>query len=245
MSKHRKKKPAQVSSLWVILAAVAVLAAIVLIVALAAGYKKPEPTRPTPTTNPVRIETPEEVNINLGYGLYIKDVAKYTGIYMEDGSDEVVSGVMMIVVENTGTTDVQLAEIEMPVGKKIACFKLTTLPAGESVVLLETNRMPYENANITTAIANNVVLFEKPLDLCKDQLKIQVLNGAINVTNISGQDITGDVVIYYKNSSTDMLYGGITYRVTVTGGIKAGEIKQITGSHFSASGSRIMWVTVG
>ena len=66
----------------------------------------------------------------------------------------------------------------------------------------------------------------------------------MNITNISGNDITGDVVIYYKNASSDMLYGGITYRVTVTGGLKAGEIKQLTGSHFSASGSRIMFVTI-
>lgn len=244
MSKH-KKKPKQVSSLWVIVSAVAVLAAVVLILALAAGIKEPEPTLPTPVTNPVRIESAEEVDINLGYGLYIRDVAKYTGIYMEDGSDEIVSGVLMIVVENTGDTDVQLAEIEMPVGKQTACFKLTTLPAGESVVLLETNRMEYANVSYTTAISKNVVLFQAPLSLCEDKIKLQILDGALNITNISGSDITGDVVIYYKNSSSDMLYGGITYRVTVTGGMAKDEIKQLTGSHFSASGSRIMFVTIG
>ena len=56
---------------------------------------------------------------------------------------------------------------------------------------------------------------------------------------------TENVVVYYKNSSADMLYGGITYRVMVSGGIQAGEIKQITGGHISAHGSRVMWVTVG
>ena len=67
----------------------------------------------------------------------------------------------------------------------------------------------------------------------------------LNVTNISDEDITGDVVVYYKNASADMLYGGITYRVTISGGIKAGEIRQVVAGHFSDSGSRIMFATVG
>ena len=45
----------------------------------------------------------------------------------------------------------------------------------------------------------------------------------LNVPNISDEDIPGDVVVYYKHASADMLYGGITYRVTISGGIKAGE----------------------
>ena len=67
----------------------------------------------------------------------------------------------------------------------------------------------------------------------------------MNITNISGEAITGNVIIYYKNSFNNMLYGGITYRVTISGGMRAGEIKQISASHFSASDSRVMFVTVG
>lgn len=245
MSKHEKKKSKQVSSFWVVLSAVAVLAVIALVIVLAVANTPPESAVPGQSSGPVTIETMENVNINLGCGLYIKNVAKYTGIYMEDGSDEPVSGVLMIVVENTGDTDVQFAEIEMPVGNKKAYFKLTTLLAGESVVLLEMNRMAYANVEFTTAIAKNVALFNAPLSLCEDKIKFQILDGAINITNVSGGAITGNLVIYYKNSSGDMLYGGITYRVTITGGMAAGEIKQITGSHFSASGSRIMFVTIG
>ena len=244
MSKNKKNR-SQAGALWVFLAVVGVLAALILIISLTAGYNDPESTTPSNSTNPVKIEAQENVNINLGYGLYITNVAKYTGIFMEDGTDEIVSGVLMIVVENTDDTDIRLAEIEMSVGKQTASFKLTTLPAGESMVLLETSRMQYTDMDFTTAIAKNVVLFQEPLSCCEDKIKIQILGSALNITNISGSDITGDVVIYYKNASSDMLYGGITYRVTVTGGLKAGEIKQLTGSHFSASGSRIMFATIG
>jgi hypothetical protein len=243
MSKNRKKKSAKISTVAVVITAMVALGVIVLIVALLSGWVNQAPSQPA--TKPIKIESPEDVGIHLGYGLQITEVAKYTGLYVEDGSNDIVSGVLMIVVENTGNTDVQLAEIEMPVGKKTACFKLTTLPAGESMVLLESNRMDYADAEFTTAIAKNVVLFDAPLSLCEDKIKIQILNGAINITNVSGGDITGEMVIYYKNSSSDMLYGGITYRVTVTGGLKAGEVKQLAGSHFSTSGTRIMFVTIG
>lgn len=247
MKNKNPKKTASVKTIWVVIAAVAVLAAIVLLVVLTAGDGADDPTAPTGTaaTNPIKIDSAEKVDINLGYGLYIRDVANYTGIYMEDGTDELVSGVLMIVVENTGDTDVQLADIEMPVGDQVAYFKLTTLPAGDSVVLLESNRMQYADVEYTTAITKNVVLFDTPIDLCQDKIKIQGLNGVLNVTNISGEDITGDVVIYYKNSASDMLYGGITYRVVISGGMRADEIKQITAGHFTTSGSRVMWVTVG
>ena len=83
------------------------------------------------------------------------------------------------------------------------------------------------------------------MSLQEDKLQLQVLDGALNVINISGEDITGDVVIYYKNAAADVYYGGITYRVRIEGGIKADEIKQIMASHFSDSGSKVMFVTVG
>jgi hypothetical protein len=52
-------------------------------------------------------------------------------------------------------------------------------------------------------------------------------------------------VIYYKNYTQGLYYGGITYRVRVPGGIQADEVKQLTASHFSSTGSRVMFVTVG
>jgi hypothetical protein len=186
------------------------------------------------------------VDINLGYGMYLVDVAKYTGVYMEDGTDEVVSGILMVVVKNTGTQDIQYAEIELPVGKELASFTLTNLPVGESVVLLEKNRMAYNgDVTYTTAISKNVIVFQQPMSLCPDKLKIQGRNGVLNIANISGADIKGDVIVYYKNSSSDMLYGGITYRVVLTGGIPKGETMQIPAGHYFASGSRIIHVTCG
>ena len=249
MRKKTNKKAAKPdhSWIWLLVTAAAILLAVVLLVWLLAGNgngSKPGETT-TPTTAPVKIEKPEKVNIDLGYGMRIVDVAKYTGAYMEDGTNEVLSGLLMIVVQNTGDKDIQYAEIEMPVNDKIAYFKLTTLPAGESMVVLEKSRMKYERANYTSAVSRNVALFQTPMSLCKDMVEIQTHNGTINVINVSGADIEGNVIVYYKNSSADMLYGGITYRCVISGGIKKDEIRQIRADHFTTAGSRVMFVTCG
>ena len=200
----------------------------------------------TSGTSKVEEITATEAGIVLDKGLVVTDIGSYTGIYMEDGTDEVLSRILMIVVTNTGEQTVQYAEVQLTDGKTTAHFTLSTLPPGESVVALEQSRMSYaDGKDLTEASAVNVALFGEEPSLCEDQLKIQALDGIMNITNISGKDITGDVVIYYKNSSADMLYGGITYRVTISGGIKAGEIKQIVASHFTAAGSRVMFVTIG
>lgn len=254
MSKKKttqKKQPGKkVLTITIILAVLAIAA---VIVALALSDREPDNTGTASGTfgtvgndNTISIEDLEDVQISTDKDLVITDIGNYSGIFMEDGSDEVVSRILMVVVKNTGSKTVQYAEVELTDGEKTAYFSLSTLPPGESVVLLEKSRMSYaDGKNLTEATVKNAVAFSSEPTMCQDQLKIQGLNGVLNVTNTTDEDITGDVVIYYKNAASDMLYGGITYRVTITGGIKAGEIKQIVASHYSEKGSRVMWVTVG
>lgn len=200
----------------------------------------------TQATENVQIEAVEAVDIDLGEGLVIRDIGSYAGIYMEDGTDEVVSGILMLMVTNNGEATVQYAEISLTVGDQMASFTMSTLPVGESMILLEQSRMTYDKtADYTDASVKNLAFFPEEPGMCEDKIQIQSLDGAMNIQNISGNDITGDIVVYYKNSSADMLYGGITYRVRITGGLKAGEVRQIVSSHYSTSGSSIMFVTCG
>lgn len=250
----KKKNPGKKGIPVALWAVIGVVIAALIAVLLLRGLRPDEPhdgtSDPAQTDsrpqNTVSFEAVEKISVDLGYGLSITDVGKYTGIYMEDGTDELVSGILMIVVTNSGEDAIQYAEITMPVRGGQANFSLSTLPAGESAVLLEKSRLQWSgDEDYANATLENTVLFTEPLSLCQDRLKLQILDGAINVTNISGADITGDIMIYYKNSAADLYYGGITYRVRMEGGIKAGEIKQIMASHFSTSGSSIMFVTVG
>lgn len=260
--KTKQKKSGRRVAIWIILIVeILVLAAAGLCLWTLNNAKKhntpdqPQPdtqvTAPAETaapefTEPAQAEEIIDTQAYLDKHLQILNLGSYTGIYMEDGTNEVVSGVLMLVVQNYGAEDIQYAEIILPTDSGEAKFSVSTLPAGESCVLLEQNRMAYTGTeDAAKAVSQNVAPFLQPMSLYQEQLKLQILNGAINVTNISGEDISGDVVIYYKNAADDLYYGGITYRVRIEGGLKAEEIKQIMGKHFSETGSKIMFVTVG
>lgn len=204
---------------------------------------EPEATEPAATEPQETVPTLENV---LGHDVEILDIGSYTGQFMEDGTDEIVSGILMLKIVNNGEEAIQYAEITMDYGGQTARFSVSTLLPGATMILLEQNRMAYsadvEPANLTM---QNVAVFSEALSRCEDKLKIQILDGAINVSNISGKDIAGEVRIFYKNYVDGIYYGGITYVVRIQQGIKADQIKQIMASHFSASDSVIMFITCG
>ena len=211
-----------------------------------AATDMPETFSSEQTTEPALKVQTEHMENYLGKGLTLLEVGKYTGIYMEDGTDEVVSDVLMLIVSNDGDQDIQYAEITISTSGGDAKFSLSTLPVGEKIVLLEQNRMIWSaDEDYSNVKAKNIAVFSEPVTLCAEQLEFQTLDGVINITNISGEDITGDITVYYKNAATDLLYGGITYRIRLEGGLKPDEIRQIMASHFTRSGSRIMFVTIG
>ena len=183
---------------------------------------------------------------DLGGGVMITGFLPYTGAFMEDRTDEVVTDVLAIQVTNTGEEYIQTMDITLNAGDTLAQFSLSTLFPGETVVVLEKNRMAYSTAPEFESVQTSAVaLFEAHPGMCQDKLEIQCLNGVINVTNISGEDITGDILIYYKNYVSGVYYGGITYRLRIEGGLKAGEIRQGTAVHFNPDNNTVVFVTCG
>lgn len=183
---------------------------------------------------------------DLGSGVIITDFISYTGAFMEDRTDEVVTDVLAIQVTNSGEEYIQTMDIILTAGDTQAQFSLSTLFPGETVVVLEMNRMAYSTApEFEQLRTGNVALFDGHPGMFEDKLEFQCLNGVINVTNISDEDITGDILIYYKNYVSGVYYGGITYRLRIEGGLKAGEIRQGTAAHFNPDNSAIVFVTCG
>jgi hypothetical protein len=178
-------------------------------------------------------------------GLRIVYMTSYAGIYMEDGSDEVVSDVMMLVLENTADKDLQLARIRIEYSDFTAEFEVTNLPAGEKVVALEKNRHPKPAEEYRAIMAKNIQFFPKKMSLQEERIRVTGVNGSLEVENISGEDITGDIWIYYKHSASDLLYGGITYRVSVKGGLAAGEKIRVIAGHYMVDSCRILQVDCG
>ena len=236
---------------WTLVLAAALAALLILLVGLMIQNQTqkddPQSAAVSAKEEPGQIQRDTDVRqtYSLGEGLEITDVGSYTGVYMEDGSDEVVTGVMMIIVSNTSDKALEYAEITLSGGAGEGRFTVSALPTGESVVLLEKNRKPYASGvEYSQAKAENIAFFQSEISLMADELKIQPLDGGVNVTNISDRDIDGDIFICYKNEANGLLYGGIAYRVRIEGGLKAGEIRQIMTNHFSDSGTALIYVSV-
>lgn len=191
------------------------------------------------------ITTQQSLEFDLPNGLSITKIGSYTGPYMEDASDEEVGDVMAILVTNNAENALQYAEIMLTCDSGEAVFKLSTLNPGESVMVLEAERKIFDkNDSYTEADSKNVVFFDEPLNTYEDLLSIQPLDGGFNVTNISGERIDGDIVIYFKDYEDELLCGGITYRGRIEGGMEAGEIRQVMSSNFSETGTKVMFITI-
>lgn len=188
----------------------------------------------------------EKTSLDAGFDLQVTAIEEYDGPYMEDASDEDVSGIMMITVKNNGAEAVQYGEIAMT-GKKdaAATFKFSTLEPGASMKVLECTRKPYkESDEYEQAYAYDVAHFQHTLKTHEDQLEIQPLDGGLNVINISDKDIKGEIIIYFKDCDGDMLMGGITYRGRITDGLKAGEIRQLMSDNFTKENTKVMFITI-
>lgn len=186
----------------------------------------------------------KDVSIAFEEELEIVEIGKYSGNYMEDGSDEEVSNVMMIKVKNNSDKPLQYAEILLTLEDDIAEFSFSTIPAGETALVLEKNRWEYSKKNeILETELKNVVFFEEGLNLYEDVLEISELEGALNIKNISEKDISGQIAVYYKTVEDEMYQGGITYRALIKDGLKAGEIRQVMTKHFTIDKSEILFVT--
>lgn len=241
---NKKKK----SLLPKLILAIVILLAAALGIGLLAGEKQaPEAAETLTATESLAAEEtiPAVTGIWLNDSLCITDAGDYTGIYMEDGSDEPVTGVLKIHLTNVSEKPVQYARIVMDVDGEEAVFTVTALPAGATVVVLEQNRMAYrEDVDYMKlhASCEDLALFNGELSLQEDKLQIQSLKGALNITNISGQDIPETIILCYKGWQGDLYYGGIAYRIRLEGGLKAGELRQIMAQHYMDPGSKLVFV---
>lgn len=240
---YSKRKLNKAAIAWIGAAAALIVLTVILTAAGSRdGADRQDATVPSGAGS-VQVQPITQDIMELEDGLRIKGIASYAGIYMEDGSDEAVSNIMMLILENTGSRDLQLARIDLVYADFTAQFEATNLPAGESVVLLEKNRHPAVKEDCLSAETKNVIFFEESMDLMEDRLTLEGAKGAVRVTNRSDRDISGDIFIYYKNSAEDLFYGGITYRARLEGGLPAGETAAVLTGHYTPENCRIVMVT--
>ena len=173
-----------------------------------------------------------------GTELTVDKITQYDGIFIEDGSDEEISGVSAMVLTNRGKTDVEYAEVTAQQSDRALSFKASAIPAGATVVVLEAAQTGWSDEAVTQiyASASDGSSFE----MSGDQIQIED-NGddSITVTNISDKEIPC-VRFFYKYKMEENIYvGGIAYVAKLTG-LDAGESQTVRPSHYVSGSSEVL-----
>ena len=258
---HERKHKKSRKRLWLILlAAVVLFLAVVTAVVFLTGEEQPgdpvQPDAPVQTgqsileteepTVPAETEAEEEYLLSVDSAIKILEIGSYTGPYMEDASDDAVENILQVTLKNMGTEPLQYSKFRLLSDSgEDALFELTTLMPGETMMVLEVNRKTFrEDVEYTSVKSENLAYFQYEPSLHEDTLQIQPMDGGFNIRNVSDEDITGKIVIYFKSYSDGRYVGGITYSGTIQHGMKAGEIRQIMSENFTADGTRVVFINI-
>ena len=120
-------------------------------------------------------------------------------------------------------------------------YTASTIPPGEICIVTEDSESPFKDNSPSTFSDKGVVFFQQEPSVYNDTLQYVGANSILTVKNKSDKDITENIVIYYKDYAESRFTSGVTYRVTIEGGLKSGEIKQIPAKHFVNGKSMIMF----
>ncbi len=154
-------------------------------------------------------ETPDFSNAQLGVTvdgwLKILEIDEYYGN-------------LAVVAENVSDDDVEYALLTVKTKTDTLTFNVSALLSGTKAVLLCNESVPCIPDEIYTAWqTDNKVIFEKPPVMNEDKFEVSVANGSISIKNISGEDISNNIYIYYKDKKDDLVNGSITYRTHISG----------------------------
>ena len=187
------------------------------------------------------IETDASVN-----GISVVSVDSITGMYVEDGSDDVLSDILTVTFRNDADVTLQYAKLILSIGEEDYVFDISTVPPGQSVRAMEINRKSLVSADGDVSLnQENIVWFNEEPSMCEDVLSVEQSSNGIILKNISSDTITAPVYVFYKNYVDDVLIGGITYRTGTDKDIKPGKTVVLSAGHFDPEVSQLMFITYG
>ena len=218
----------------------------------------PQPTTPQPSvpqntepavtepeasesTVPDATEYPEPVFPPVEDKLEILSYGRYSGVYVEDGGNESVQNVAVILVKNKTNDYLDYGQLVMDIDGQVARFVVTGLPPGKCAWVLESSRLTVaENAVFT--YANGATGFKPALDASALPLSVLGSPGQITLIN-TGNKTLKDVYVYFKVRHTDGNYlGGITYRKSF-GDLESGATESRLSGHFDPETAEIVRIT--
>lgn len=176
-----------------------------------------------------------------GTSLTIENISSYDGIFLEDGSDQEVSGIAAMVLKNTGDVNVEYARITLTRDGEELQFEASDIPAGATVVVQEKNKAAYGSGTFTDCSGITAEL--DSFEMSEDKVSVEETEeGSLQVTNLTEEEIPC-VRIFYKFYMEDQqsYVGGITYTAKLTN-LGAGSSQTVTPSHYAAGSSQVLMV---
>jgi len=210
------------------------------------SYTEPPETEPEiEYTEPIDTE-PEKVVLSLPYtipnsGIEILRIAPYDGIYMEDGSNEDVKGIAMILVKNISEEAIEYAEISMKYDDKTLKFKVSALPSGARAILQAENRDSCAEGELLACTASVAML----PSLDQSEKKVSVVDNGDNsltISNLTDKKIVTIRLFYkYYMSDENTYVGGITFTAKISD-LGAGESVTVSPSHFTSDSGKVVMI---
>ena len=176
----------------------------------------------------IHIDDNNKTSINVDGWLEI------TKIYEYDGR-------LALVAENVSDVDVEYALLTVSNKNDSYTFNISALMRDTKVLLVCNEDVGFNKDAIYTGWkTENIINFEKTPVINYDVFDIAITDGSISVKNISGNDITSDIFIYYKDKQDDLLNGSVTRRVRISG-LKANSQTYIKADNLNEDNCQIMF----
>lgn len=189
-------------------------------------------------------QAPSQLSLSLpctiaGTELTLLQLAFFQGPFWEDDSEDEVSNIAALVVENTGSLMSAEATVVLEWDDTQMVFELSALPPGERVLVLEKNRQSFRAAPPTRCYGWE----RREYPENTGQVAIEESGGiTITLTNLSA-DVLPVVQLRYKSfdAASGMFIGGITYTAELLN-MLPGETRTLTPYHYVYGSSKVVCV---
>ena len=196
------------------------------------------PTKPTQPKPPQNTKPDKEENKVADGNLTCDKFAAYSGQFVEDGRDEVVQNVAVLLVTNRSDQFLDLATITYEVDGKTATFIVTGLPAGRSAWVLEAQRMTV-SASTKYSYVDCVYSLRDNVTASTSKITVTAQGNMLTATNNTGTTLH-NVAVYYKVLHSDGKFlGGLTYLVDF-GTLEPGASAEVLAGHYSQETAEIV-----
>lgn len=175
-----------------------------------------------------------------GTQLVVLQYSGYDGPYVEDESNEEVSGVASILLHNAGEEMVESCRVSLKVAGQTQFFTAQMLPPGKTVIVLEENRLPYSEKEPSEY--RGVAVGRKMEESLLDGLCIEAVDmGTISVRNLTDHVLTDVTLVYRTVIPGGAVYlGGIAYRSQI-GTLAPGETVTVNPARYTKGYSEFVW----